>query len=433
MRFLTRIGASAALVATVSLAGCGDLLDVKNPNNLTEESVQRIQAAAAVVNGSEALVYSAISQIWLPYLTVSDDLVWGSDGSRDAWGSLDEGQIADPLNEFIDAYFPAVAQARWMADEAIRIVDGHVAEAPDDGDLKVLQARANLYAGIIYMIVGEVMNDFAFSDKAEEGAPVGSAGMSAAMFGPAITYFGTALSIAQAESNASLALAAQAFRARAYQSRAIRDKIQPTPNTADPLVSVAEANADAAAVLAAADADWYYAATYSAATIDNTMADWINSRQEPVVNPTLWTLSDPVDAAADSAAAPIISRFAQASEEYTPLTLVSTRQMHLILAEAALAEGGAVQGGSFTEHINNLRDLDGLAAYSGQIGGEEMLEYSRRANLPLQGQRLADMYRFGVADPLWLPNNTASTAPGALVPISCVEIRANSLIPNEGC
>ncbi|MEJ2540112.1 MAG: hypothetical protein P8188_09100, partial [Gemmatimonadota bacterium] len=108
MRRFTRITASAALAGTVALVGCGDLLDVENPNNLTEESVQRIQAAAAVVNGSEALVYEAISQIWLPYLTVSDDFVWGDDGSRDAWGSLDEGQIQDPLNEFIDAYYPAV-------------------------------------------------------------------------------------------------------------------------------------------------------------------------------------------------------------------------------------------------------------------------------------------------------------------------------------
>ena len=149
MRIKTRIVASAVLAGSVALAGCGDLLDVENPNNVTEEAVQRRQGAAALVNGAEARTFAAISQIWLPYLTVSDDLVWGDDGSRDAWGSLDEGQIQDPLNEFIDAYFPTIAQARWMADETVATMEGHLSEFPDDDDLEALFYRAQFNKGLV--------------------------------------------------------------------------------------------------------------------------------------------------------------------------------------------------------------------------------------------------------------------------------------------
>jgi hypothetical protein len=416
----------------VALAGCGDLLEVENPNNVTEEAVQRLQGAAALVNGAEARVYAAVSQVWLPYLTVSDDFIWGEDGSRDAWGSLDQGQINDPLNEFIDAYFPTVAQARWLADEAVTQLEGHVANDPGNSELNSLLGTANLNAGIIYMIIGETMQEFAFGDKEVEGEIIGASEFPTRVFDPAIAYLTAALTIAEAEGDGTLAQTAQAMRARAAHSKAVRAKIQPTPNTADPYVSVAQANADAAAVLAVADADWQFRLTYSAATITNTMASWVNSRREPLVSVTLEELTDPIDTEW-LAAAPVVSVFNVASDDYTPLILTSTRQMHLILAEAALAEGGAVEGGTFAEHINNVRALDGLTDFSGQISDEEMLQFSRQANLALQGQRLADMFRFGISDPLWLPNNTASSDPGVLIPISCVEIRANSQLDDAPC
>lgn len=426
MRISARIVVSGVVVGSMFLAGCGDLLDVENPNNVTEEAVQRLQGAAALVNGAEARTYAAISEIWLPYLTVSDDLVWGDDGSRDAWGSLDEGQIQDPLNEFIDAFFPTLAQARWMADEALATLEGHVAANPGDADLEALLARAQMNKGLIYMIIGEMMEEFALSDKAEEGDIITSAEFPTRIFDPAIA------ALDSATTDGTIGLQAQALLARAHHSKAVRGKVTPTLNTVDPLVSDAAANTAAAAVIAAADADVRWDATYSAATITNRMAYQVNSRGEPVAAPGLLELEDPIDDGTLTALA-TISAFRVGSNDYTPNTLASTRQMHLILAEAALAEGGTVEGGTFTDHINNLGALDGLTPYSGQIPEIEMLEYSRRANLALQGQRLADMYRFGIVDDLWLPNNTASTDPGTLTPISCVEIRANSQLDDSAC
>jgi hypothetical protein len=315
-----------------------------------------------------------------------------------------------------------------MADEAVTTMEVHISN-PENAevldDLNPLFARAQFNKGLVYLMIGETMEEFAFSDKAEEGPIVTSGEFRTTVFGPAITAFTAAVD------DPDIGLQAQAMLARAYQAREIREVAKGNPNPGDPsdnYVSVPEANAAAEAVLAAADMDWYWEATYSAATIGNTMANWVNSRGEPLVSPSLLELADPID---DDVlgAMPIIDRFRVGSDNFTPLTLTSTRQMHLILAEAALAGGG----GDFAGSINAVRELDGLTPYSGQVSEHEMLEYSRRANLPLQGQRLLDMYRFGVVDDLWLPNNTAPTAPGTLIPISCVEIRANSQLDNSPC
>ena len=183
-----RIKASVlTLVTALTLSGCGDLLDVNNPNNLVEESISNAAAASAVVNGSLSLVSSAISQIWQPYLVTSDEVYWI--GSRDAWLALDQGFIGNPENEFSDGAFPSVGRGRWMADQAIKILQGHVADDPSFGyDL----ARANHFAGIMYTVIGEVMEDFAFSDKTESGPPVGPGSMSTVL-DQGIAYLSTAI------------------------------------------------------------------------------------------------------------------------------------------------------------------------------------------------------------------------------------------------
>ena len=56
-----------ALAPGLFLAAC-DILDVKNPNNLTEESISSPSAASAVVNGAVAQNARGISTQWLGYL-----------------------------------------------------------------------------------------------------------------------------------------------------------------------------------------------------------------------------------------------------------------------------------------------------------------------------------------------------------------------------
>ncbi|MCI0436422.1 MAG: hypothetical protein L0271_22715 [Gemmatimonadetes bacterium] len=439
-----RMRLAPVLAAGLLLAAC-DILDVNNPNSLTEESIQAEAAASAVVNGAVAQNARGIATQWLGYLVATDEIVWI--GSRDAWGQLDQGFVSNPANEFTDAAFPQLAQARWVSDLAVTALDGHVANRPTPtAALRKDQARAYLQAGIIYTIIGETQDDFVFSDKQEASAAVGPAQMSTVL-DKAIQFLDKAVTFSQALNDAELINRSLAMRARAKHSRAQWDKIKPTVNSAQPLVSSAGAAADAAAVLARVTDTWRYRIDYSSSTLSNYMASEINSRGEQQFDTTSVVsvnaaapktilgvkLMDPIDNEAD----PRILAFLQewkggsnigvAGPVYSSLTLVSAKHMRLILAEDALAKGNTTD---FRTHINAVRALDDLTAYTGQIPALDMLKHERRATLFVTGVRLLDMYRFGIRDPLWHPNSDAVTSPGTLFPITCIERNANPEIPD---
>ena len=439
-----RIKASVLTVVTaLTLSGCGDLLDVNNPNNLVEESISQAAAASAVVNGSLSLVSSAISQIWQPYLVTSDEVYWI--GSRDAWLAVDQGFIGNPENEFSDGAFPSVGRGRWMADQAIKILQGH---ASGDPSFNYDLARANHFAGIMYTVIGEVMEDFAFSDKTESGAPVGPGNMSSVL-NSGISYLDAAISSYESLGNADRAVAAKAMRARAHQSRAIWDVINPTASGTFTTVNASAAAAAAQAVITAAggnSADVEYDLVYSSGSQTNSMGGWINDRKENQYSTQLVTLDannnrtgvammDPIDNIVDPAVTKRMKSWGCGAADgncgpYSPLTISSTRLMHLILAENALAGG---DGATFTTHINHIRAMDGLTAFSGQISNNDMLQHTRRANTMIMGLRLADMYRFGLTDPKWEAQSDAISTPGEMLPITIIEIRANCHLNGQGC
>ena len=195
--------------------------------------------------------------------------------------------------------------------------------------------------------------------------------------------------------------------------------------------------------------DWVYYHFYSNQTVGNSVAGWVNSRQEmrfastyaspdPSGKPTFdqVILTDPID---NTTVSPIL---VELIGEFTsdvnnpPLRVTSAREMQLIIAETALAANG--DGTGFRNAINALRALDGLSAYTGQdidgSGGNDiedavaLLEHSRATNLFLHGRRLADMYRFSVVSPEWQPNATTITDPGAFLPLPAVECQRNQNI-----
>ncbi len=147
----------------VSVSGCDSLLDVDNPNNVIGEDLLDPTAATAVVNGALYTVQEGYGYMLAPYSTVSDELHWI--GSRDAWFELELGTPENPANEFVDDAFTFLAQGRWMADEAIKILEEHQTNSvlPDTTDL----ARAYLYAAISYVTIADWMDDFALSDRQE--------------------------------------------------------------------------------------------------------------------------------------------------------------------------------------------------------------------------------------------------------------------------
>jgi hypothetical protein len=431
-----------ALALGIVLPAC-DILDVNNPNSLGEESINARAAAAAVVNGAVAANARAIANVWLGYLMATDEIVWI--GSRDAWGQLDQGFLSNPANEFTDAAFPLITQARWVADRAATALDGHVSETPTT-PLKREQARAYLHAGLIYMIVGEVQEDFVFGDKQESQAAVGPDQM-ATIIDQAIQYLDKAVAVATEINDSELISRSLALRARAKHSRALWDKVKPTVNTAQPLVSSSGASADATAALARVADDWRFQLGYSPASLSNYMASEINSRGEQQFDTTSIVqvnraapktilgvrLRDPIEAAPDARILAFLREWKSDNDIsvpgdiYASLTIVSAKHMHLILAEDELSKGNVA---GFTTHINAVRAVDGMTPFSGQIEPVEMLKHERRAALFVTGVRLFDMYRFGIRDPLWHANSDAVNRPGTLLPITCIEANANPNIPD---
>jgi hypothetical protein len=194
-------------------------------------------------------------------------------------------------------------------------------------------------------------------------------------------------------------------------------------------------------------ADYLYQLGFSSSASDCSMCGWINNRGENQVNDDLIALttsgtgadgrmttgdsvnvllSDPVSGQPDPAVKTFVDRFG--TDQYGSLTLASARLMRLILAEQALFDGGGVDGGAaFDTHINAIRAFDDKDPFAGEVSDLEILQ-----NTLFMGLRLPDMFRWGIQDDRWLSSNSAITSPGKMMPISCVEIRANSNL-SEGC
>lgn len=419
----TRIPLVAALVlGLVLVTSACDILEVDNPNSLIEEDLDNPSAAPAIANGSLATLTDAAGSVLAPYSTATDELTWM--GTRDAWEQLVFGEVSDPLNEFADDAFRDVAEARWTADEAIDRLEGF----REEGLLEDTEAliRSYVYGAAAYLLIADAFDDFAFSDRREAAPPVGPENMDELHIA-AIDYLDSAVALAQEIGDDSWETRALAVRARAHHALGLWQKLNPL-DAEEPLVESTEAAADAEAVLDRVEGDWTFVLSVEPGTPSNSMAYQVNERRElrigdTYVEPTSEghvervRLLDPIDETPPPHLEAEIEAFMSA-DQYADITLVSAREMYLILAEDALARGDEA---AFEEHVNALRGLDELSSYDGQVPARELLEHSRQVNLFLQGRRLADHYRFDAPAPEW----GSSAEPGAFFPITITEIRAN--------
>ncbi|GIW51414.1 MAG: hypothetical protein KatS3mg081_0769 [Gemmatimonadales bacterium] len=437
------------------LTGCGDLLKVDNPNNLRGEDIELPVAGTAMANGVQALVAHGVNGASIIYHTVTDELEWS--GSRDGFRELDQGKISNAYNEFTDGFYrdyaPGnIAEARWMADEAIRILEQQDANGTIRNRLDL--ARVYFYAAIAYVTIANVYDDWAFSDapKREWGAPVGPQNMGT-LYDKAITYLTKGMAIADAVGDLAHRRAIRAMRARANFDRAIWERVNPPRGGAglvDPnskYVTDAVADAQAALALMSGAPDYEYRFTFSVATGSPAQGAWIASRQEnrlgrtyvaPHPTSPTWlnqvVIMDPIDNKPSPIVDRIQRRFRRDVGEgvYVGYTVVSAREMHLILAEAALARNDIV---GFQTAINNLRALDGLTPWNpaSSVSARDLLIHSRQTNLFMQTRRLSDHYRFNIPSREWLPGAQVLVNPGMFFPIPATECLSNPNIGRERC
>jgi hypothetical protein len=446
-------GAPLLGLLLLGITACGDLLEVENPNNIKGEDIELPAAGTALANGVQALVAHGVNGAAIIYHVASDEMEWS--GSRDGFREIDQGKLSNAYNEFTDGFYRDyasgnLAEGRWMADEAIRILEAQDANGSIRNRLDL--ARVYLYGAIAYVTIANVYEDWAFSDapKREWGQPVGRANMGT-LYDKAITYLTKGLAIADAVGDLNHRRAIRAMRARANFDRAIWATVNPPRKGAglvdgnSPYVNAAIADAQAALALMAGAPDYEYRFTFNVNTGSSAQGAWIISRQEnrlgrtyvqPSPTSPTWldqvVIMDPID----NRPSPIVDRIQKRFRSegvYAGHTVVSAREMHLILAEAALAKGD-IPG--FQTAINNLRALDGLTPWSpaSPVSARDLLIHSRQTNLFLQTRRLSDHYRFNVPSREWLTGSQAlnpNTAP--FFPIPATECLSNPNIGREKC
>lgn len=429
VRASARAAAAVSLTA-LALAGCSGVLDVENPNNVTADALNNPAAAASIVQGAENSTVRAIQSAYTPYLAATDETIFK--GSRDDYQQLDQGQVGNASNEYINAAEFNVNEARWLADNAVTLLSGFktTGKLSDDD----LLWRAYINKGFVYSMVGDFYDDWTISDKTVAANAIGEANMFK-MYDDAIS----ALDKAVAGSSGDLKTTALALRARAKHAKAVWQKLNPVPAApVNPLVADNGYVADATAALAGGIGN-----VLALVTDQNTgnppLGFELNNRVEITPGPffvTLNTNQKPAsiivkDIIETTKQEPFATEMIQrvnfpSSQNLPPIVMVSKYEMMLFAAEAALAAGN---NSGFDTAINALRVLKALAPYTGAGPTRtQLLEFERRVALMYMGRRLNDMYRFGSVDPNWLATSTAIRQRGCAMPIGFSEREANPFL-----
>ena len=197
------------IASIIMFLGCS--LDANNPNNLLEEQLG-VSAFTPMVNGLEGVTVRAYGNILAPYSVASDEMIWI--GSRDAWQQLNFGNVDNINNEFVDAAFFYVAEARYWADDVIARGEEFSTSNAFTSKNRTDLARAYWYGAITYIVIADMFDDFVVgSAKTEAAPPVGASNMGS-LYDVAIGYVNKAIAL-----NAGLISELKATKARAEFSK----------------------------------------------------------------------------------------------------------------------------------------------------------------------------------------------------------------------
>ena len=424
------------LVLSLVTVGCD--LDAENPNALVEEDLGDPAVAGAMANGALNTTSNGIGAMITPGSVLTDETTWI--GSRDAWGSLDKGQVSDVYNEFVDGQWNQITEGRWMADQAVTTLEAF--QSSDVlSDVEIL-ARAYLYAGVVRVYIADYFEDFVYSDKTISGTPIGKGNMMS-VYDEAITNFKNGLSTT---SSSDMKASFNAMIARAYFAKAIHAG----GLSGGGFVTSGDAKTYADAALSTWDETSQYQVEYSSTTVSNGFSWQINGRSELEFGLRPDGIGDPfpedlVDTdlsvnvvdpqgndmgPADPRLAAIAHDFFKdrGGTDYAPITAISGAELHIILAEIAHKGGN---DDTAIEHLNKNRA--GMTPYDADNATvADAIKHERRVNLFAAGRRMLDMYRFGETSLLWESQFEALSSPGTLFPITIKEIRANENVPLPG-
>lgn len=432
------------VVAAIAATACTKLLDVENPNNVGDESLNNAAAATSIVNGAGGATMRALNSLLAPYGAVTDELVWS--GSRDAFKQLDDGGVSDPANEYVDAASFQLSEARYLTDESI----ARLLEFQKAGTLANVNdlARAYLFAAVTYRTIADMFDDYVIASyRTSNEAPVGEANMGT-LYDKAIDYATKGLAVATDNATKTNLTA---VRASSRFNKAIWAKLNPGGAApAQPLVNDATASQDAAAAYALMTGVKYrFEINPNVTATGNPSSGFeINQRLELaagdryVVRTTAGTrvesirLKDPISGATDPILSEMIDRCCKVNAafnvdgNYIPYAVSSGIDMQLIIAEVALANN---QIPAFQTAINLIRTAYGLPDWTpaSPVTALAILQHERNVGLFMQGRRLADLYRFNIKSDKWTATSDAGKRVGCFFSISTTERQSNSKVTTQ--
>ena len=378
-------GWATALVAVLALGACDSLLTVQDPQRYTADDLDT--ALPAVANGVEGAIHTVMDG-FVTYQALLAD-VYQHTGTWGGYDEVDHGRFQYGTSP-MDGTHNAWLRANWFAMDAEErfknvLGESEAASSPMTAQVRLGGAFADLYMGLTFC--------------ESVGQPSGPAITDMDALRQAVQEFTNAMQTAQSAGRSDYAMAAQAGRAQANLL----------------LGDLTGAVADASAI----GDGFSYEAVFNQSSNNSVVLlttknfneaagllhkwwDQIDISDDPGFMRDPWTdeydMRLPVYFDGEVATDNETPHYSQ--WKYNGLTdnipMVHSDLMRLIEAEALVSAGDFAGA---TAILNKLRDAVGLAPFETPTDQGMMMDYllsERFAELFMEGQRAADLYRFGL-------------------------------------
>lgn len=417
--------------AGLALAGCGDILNVSDPQRYTSEDLDK--SLEAVANGIEGDLYAGIDNLvnatslnsdeaqhtgtWIGY----DDLDHGRIRYSNASGGGGLGSSDNVMvNLLRSRFFAQDGQARFE-----RVLEGAAATSPFTARAKTVEGWTNLLLGQLFC-----------EAPAEQGGPAVS---DTEMLELAVATLTGAIQSAQAANLPEYGQWAQAGRARANLL----------------LGNYSAAVADAQTI--PTDFSWEASFSSNSGRQNNSIVQLSTAgfNRASAVREFYWdrvdvearAMRDPFNGELDPRLA-VYYDGTVAVDGLTPhysqwkyqdlgadIQLTDGREMRLIEAEAAWRNDDFATA---IEKINVVRTAAGLSTRAATSDSQQVFEYllyERFAEFFWEGQRMSDLHRFGLVDDFIAEGRFGSettTPRPTKFPLAELEVLNNTSITDKG-
>jgi len=333
---------AAALFAVLAVAACDaiDPTQVSNPTTTDDDLAQATDPTAALLPGLRAQFARMINAYVVATEVISDNYSVHGTGLNQ---TMDEPGTVTP--DIFNGTGTSASGVYWNVQELRALADFVIDEiAPNDpGAPPALVAEAHYYRGMAFLTMGEVFSNVPHEEDGQtQGADV-------------------ALTRAISDLQAGAGFGAQANAALARAHRLLGD---------------AGAAASAANAVLGASSDFLYAPAYDEPVLANTSVFFLVLRalQEMQPLPRLDFL-DP-----------------KYTERDSPIPIAKAEEMHLILAEAALASGNVGEARSHLASAITLAKSRGMVSF-------DDIDERRNADLSLRPRSAEIMVRADADSP----------------------------------